>query len=344
MTQLSRPWNGTTTGDATEAPYDAPTEFADILMAMTGAARMVNKGGVFRSALNGLTVSNGGANLAAISTGEAQVYGTWYRNDAAATLSIPTPAGSTRIDRVVLRKDWSAQTVRLTRIAGIEGSGTPAMTQNAGVTWDVPLASVSITTGGVMTFTDQREYVAPMVSSSDLSGTLPYSALVLTGSIVNADINSAAAIASSKLDSDVMKLATQQTMTTRKDLSIPAGHSTSPTVMYSETITNAAHTRRLNTITGIGTSPTKICDAPGTTSRIRIAGRNAADVNQNFDDVISTGFGTAYSIAVVSSTSTGNTPAASRAYTKNGADGSIQLAMGSGTYQCTVMQDDLGVF
>jgi hypothetical protein len=96
----------------------------------------------------------------AVNTGAALVYGFYYFNDASVNVNIPTPASATRIDRIVLRASWSAQTVRITRIAGSEGSGSaPAMTQTANTTWDIPLANVSITTGGVIAVTDQRTYV-----------------------------------------------------------------------------------------------------------------------------------------------------------------------------------------
>ncbi len=100
----------------------------------------------------------GTASPVSVAAGGAMVYGFPYLSDAAVTVAIPTPAASTRIDRIVLRADWAAQTVRITRIAGTEGAGAPALTQNPGVTYDVPLAQVSITTAGAITVTDEREF------------------------------------------------------------------------------------------------------------------------------------------------------------------------------------------
>lgn len=164
MTERSKPWNSTTVGDATEAPYDAPTEWAEFI------ATLINKSdepqtvppalwrSVFMSQLNQLAVT-GTASPVSIDTGRALVNGTWYYNDVAVTVVIPTPAALTRIDRIVLRKDWALQTVRVTRIAGTEGGAAPDAVQTAGVTWDAVLANVSITTGGVITVSDQRQYV-----------------------------------------------------------------------------------------------------------------------------------------------------------------------------------------
>lgn len=177
MSETSRFWDGLVTGDSTAAPYDAATEFAKVMMSITGAGRLANLGGVFHDELNALAVS-GTASPISVASGRAQVWGTWYETDAATAVTIPTPSASTRIDRIVLRKDWSGHTVRIVRKAGTEGGAEPALTQVAGTTWEVPLAKVSITTGGVITLTDEREYISPYAGSAsglvliqELSGT-----------------------------------------------------------------------------------------------------------------------------------------------------------------------------
>jgi len=159
MTERSRPWDGTTTGDATDAPYDASTEWAELFRAILPRSESsANKGGVVLGAtgFSDYNATTPGANTARIASGIGWDYGQWHRSDANVDFTISTPAVSTRVDRIVLRKSWSLQTVRLTRIAGTEGAGAPALTQTAGTTWDVPLWLVSITTGGAITFTDQR--------------------------------------------------------------------------------------------------------------------------------------------------------------------------------------------
>ncbi len=156
MAETSRFWDGTSIGDSVVAPYDAGTEFAQVMMAMSGADGLTNKGGITRDALNALLPSSPAANTLRIASGHAQVYGTWYENSANVDTTIPTPTTSTRIDRIVLRKSWSAQTVRITRIAGTEGAAAPALVQTIGTTWDFPLCQVSITVGAVITITDER--------------------------------------------------------------------------------------------------------------------------------------------------------------------------------------------
>jgi hypothetical protein len=172
MAETSRFWDGTSTGDATAAPYDAATEFAGVLKSIIAAAALQpDEGGVLAGQLNECATS-GAATPISVAAGRAICYGTWYQADAAVSVAVPSPGASTRIDRIVLRKDWAAQTVRVTRIAGVEGGGAPALTQTAGVTWDTPLYQLSITTLGVITLTDQRRWIGlPRLLFSQVGGT-----------------------------------------------------------------------------------------------------------------------------------------------------------------------------
>ena len=120
--------------------------------------------GVAKGYLNELETT-GASSPVATNTGAAYVHGFPYWNTTSKDTAIPTPSGNTRIDRLVLRAGWSAQTVRITRIAGTEGSGTPpALVQTDGTTWDNPLYQASITTGGVITLTDEREFLHPNIA------------------------------------------------------------------------------------------------------------------------------------------------------------------------------------
>lgn len=116
--------------------------------------------GVLKNYGGELAVS-GVASPVSIATGGALVYGFPYWSTTASTLAIPTPVGDTRIDRVVLEADWTAQTVRIARVAGAEGGAAPALTQIDGTTWQISLAQASITVGGVITVTDERVFVHP---------------------------------------------------------------------------------------------------------------------------------------------------------------------------------------
>lgn len=114
--------------------------------------------GIIKGLDSELAVS-GATSPVSVAAGGAVVNGKPYLNTAAVTVAVPTPSASTRIDRIVLQADYAAQTVRIARVAGTEGGAAPALTQTDGVTWEISLAQASITTGGVITLTDERSYV-----------------------------------------------------------------------------------------------------------------------------------------------------------------------------------------
>lgn len=157
MAEDSRFWTTNNTGDGPTAGYTAANmqQFIRETFITDNTAE-----GVLYGILNSLAVS-GTSSPVAVASGAALVYGFYYSNTASVNVTIPTPATNPRIDRIVLRVSWAAQTVRITRIAGTEAASpsAPSMTQVANTTWDIPLATVQITTGGVITVTDARTFV-----------------------------------------------------------------------------------------------------------------------------------------------------------------------------------------
>lgn len=153
MAEWSLPWGGTVLGDA--GPY-TDDDWTDIWRKSRTQYRAWR--GVLRLYANELAVS-GVASPISVATGAAFVDGKYYENDAALAVAVPAPAVATRIDLIALRKSWAAQTVRVVRIAGAEGGPAGAVTQVDGVTWDIPLAYVSITVPGVITVTDLRRFL-----------------------------------------------------------------------------------------------------------------------------------------------------------------------------------------
>ena len=192
MSENSRFWDGVAVGDAIEAPYDAPTEFGKVLGSIIGAESLSDRGSVLKDIGGELEPSVVGATIQ-IEDGEAWVCGSWYENTAAQQFTIDTPVGATRVDRIVLRKDWTAQEVRLYQIEGTEGMGIPALTQIFGVTWDVPLAQASITTGGDITLTDDRPtpFLAALMVMEHYHTGIGDDAPQITGWDALADISSA---------------------------------------------------------------------------------------------------------------------------------------------------------
>ena len=158
MAELSIPWSGTVTGDA--GPY-SDDDWSDIWRKLFTNDRTTE--GVFNNYANELEIT-GAASPIAVDTGAAFCDGKFYENDSVANIVVPTPAVNPRIDRIVIRKSWVAQTCRLTRIEGVEGGGAPAITQNDGTTWDVPLYQLSIATiTGAITLTDERSFIRPNI-------------------------------------------------------------------------------------------------------------------------------------------------------------------------------------
>lgn len=159
MAERSQFWTTGTTGDGATAITEAQTTewFRDLTTPRADANSPHISQGPLRGVLGELAVT-GGSSPVSVAAGAAACAGYYYKNDSAVSVAIPTPAGATRIDRIVLRvSHGTTRTVRIVRLAGTEGSGAaPALVQTAGTTWDIPLARVSITTGGAITITDDR--------------------------------------------------------------------------------------------------------------------------------------------------------------------------------------------
>lgn len=155
MTQDSRPWTGTTTGDS--GAYSA-SEWQQLHAYMVGLGGARANVGPF---LGSGTQPNDGLKVQAkavpntqieVLIGSALVQGIEYLNDATVSFTIAgNSSGNPRIDTVILRADYVAQTVRLAVLQGSPaGSPTPlALTQTPGVTWEIPLADIAVANGFV---------------------------------------------------------------------------------------------------------------------------------------------------------------------------------------------------
>lgn len=113
----------------------------------------------------------GSSSPVSINTGAAFVYGFFYWNDSIVTKTIPTPVIGTTGHRIILRADFAARTVRIAVLSSNDGVATPpALTQTPGSIYEVSLATLTITTGGVITLIDTRGflYMATKVGTSML--------------------------------------------------------------------------------------------------------------------------------------------------------------------------------
>jgi hypothetical protein len=117
---------------------------------------------VLRGVANELSAS-GATSPVVVATGAAFAKGKYRRWTGTTNVAIATPAVSTRVDRIVVAVDFAAKTVEIATHAGAEGAGVPALTQIDGTLWEVPLWQASITTGGVITLTDDRTFLRPPI-------------------------------------------------------------------------------------------------------------------------------------------------------------------------------------
>lgn len=141
-----------------------------------------------------------------IPAGDAWIRGHYYRNDAQVTQAISAAnATNPRIDRVVLRIDYAANTIRIAVLTGVAAGSpvAPAVTQNDAI-YEYSIATVAvgaavgtIAAGNV---TDTRGYVSGMQSTEnnptfgghilgDFSNVLHASRLTFQSNVLNGNTN-----------------------------------------------------------------------------------------------------------------------------------------------------------
>ena len=158
MTEKSYWW---TTGGAGDGASTYTRDDLAVVAKVLGAAGGDYKG-VVHSFLNSLGVNATAANQVTIDTGGAVVDGKPYQSNSTVNVTIPSAVGvgNTRIDTITLECDWTAQTVRIKRVAGTDAASpvAPTLTQNAGTLWQLPLWYVTVNTSGAVTTTDARDW------------------------------------------------------------------------------------------------------------------------------------------------------------------------------------------
>ena len=180
MAETSRPWPGTTIGDA--GPYNSE-DWWDVWGATgKGGVRFGRSAdyniGVLSAIGSGLFPVENGANID-VATGASLIDGLYHENTAVVSIPITNSgAGTSRIDVIVVRKNYQQavtytptggaptvppRTARITVIRGTEAAGpvAPSVTQDVTRTtyWDIPIAKVQISDAGVFSnFTDLREF------------------------------------------------------------------------------------------------------------------------------------------------------------------------------------------
>jgi hypothetical protein len=120
--------------------------------------------GVAPGYLSELAPSSTGVNNVRIATGGAMVDGKYYKNSANIDTNIISAVGggNTRIDRIVIRCTWADFHAEVHLLSGTDAAvpSAPAITQTSGTTYDIQICQVLVTTGGVITITDERTWSA----------------------------------------------------------------------------------------------------------------------------------------------------------------------------------------
>lgn len=140
MTERSRFWDGSTTGDAVSiTDNELMDRFFRAILNGTGNQ------GVLKGWTNELEVTDGGGLNASINTGAAILYGGFYESTAVETVACPNNSTV----HVVVRRDWATPQSRLTQVA--------ALVQTPDTTYDIPLAEVTTVAGAITLITDERD-------------------------------------------------------------------------------------------------------------------------------------------------------------------------------------------
>lgn len=122
--------------------------------------------GVIKGKLNELSVYADSTGMQAkVKSGQAWIQGYFFQTDAEIVMPISAAdASNPRIDRVVVRVDWTANTIALAVLQGTPAASpsAPAVTQNTDL-WEISLAQVrvnaAVSTIAAGNITDERIFV-----------------------------------------------------------------------------------------------------------------------------------------------------------------------------------------
>jgi hypothetical protein len=156
MPERSQPWDSTGIGDGALTGY-TESQVEEFFRDLFTGDRFTSEG-VLAGIGSELAVTSA-TDLVNVAAGAAMVYGHYYQNTGTTGVAITRPTTGTTGFRVVLRASWAAQTVRAVVNRNTDGnSAIPALVQTPGTTFDIPLATGTITTGGTVSVTDARDF------------------------------------------------------------------------------------------------------------------------------------------------------------------------------------------
>jgi len=103
-----------------------------------------------------------------VSAGGALVNGTFVKSDSTTSLSITQGSAGTRIDLIVIERDYLNRTSTIKVVEGVSGGGVPSLTQNDGGVWQFQLAKLTIPAGTLSLTADMIENTALDFYAEDL--------------------------------------------------------------------------------------------------------------------------------------------------------------------------------
>lgn len=133
--------------------------------------------GIIKGTLNDLQVIGDSTGMQVkAKSGAVWIKGHYYKSDAEETLAIgSTDATNPRIDRVIIRLDWTENTIQLAVLQGTAATSptAPALTQNTS-RWEIALAQVTVNAGATTItasdVTDEREFARLAIKALDADG------------------------------------------------------------------------------------------------------------------------------------------------------------------------------
>lgn len=148
-------------------PFDAGPGSTVLEAQWTRMAREWRPTGVVPGVLNECAVSAPGSGLTVnVAPGRAWIEGHLWESDATEALTLAAAHASLpRIDRIILRLDWSNNNIALAVLQGTPATSPlpPALTQTSSL-WEISLAQVSVpagaTTIGASNLTDERPWAS----------------------------------------------------------------------------------------------------------------------------------------------------------------------------------------
>jgi hypothetical protein len=289
--------------------------------------------GVSKGVGGELAVS-GIASPLSVQTGSAICYGLYINDALVNNLTTANPAVGTTGRRVVLQTNWAGTggagleaRTRLAVITSADGNpAIPALTQNYGVTWEVSLATFTITTGGVITLTDDRTFRrSTMMVDTDEITNLAVETAKINNLAVTAGKIGALAVETAKID----------------NLAVTAGKIGALAVETAKINNNAVDN-------------TKLRDSAALTviGRATNSGGDPADIQATVDDQVLSRAGSALAFAQVSTGMIANdavddTKAGNRVpqfYRRQGGSATVWATPGTNNYTPTAVRMQEGVF